>query len=915
MSTLSPDRWKAVSPYLDQALTLGTEERAAWLASLQQKDPALASDLKKLLEEHQVLARKDFLAHSPEAVPVQPALEGQTIGAYTLLSPIGQGGMGTVWLARRSDGRYERQVAIKFPSLVLLGGGGGERFKREGSFLGRLSHTHIAELIDAGISADGQPYLVLEHVKGDAIDRYCDQKKLEIEARVRLFLDVLAAVAHAHANLIVHRDIKPSNVLVDSDGQVKLLDFGIAKLLESEPPEGRTQLTREGGWAMTPEYAAPEQVTDGPVTTATDVYQLGVLLYFLLTGRHPAGPGPHSAAELVKAIVETDPPRMSEVVESSPSEKVANAARRSTTPEKLRRLLVGDLDTIVAKTLKKDPQGRYASVTALADDLRRTLRHEPIAARPDTLGYRTAKFIRRNRTAVALSTLMFVTFLAGVAGTLIQARRARTQRDVAIQMVSRVKADREFLEAIVFDVGASGKPFTVKDLLARGEHILARQSGDEAGRVELMNWLGLDYSVLDDNVSGRRILEEAYKMSRGMSDPSLHAGAACNLGSLLARDQELDRAEQLFQEGIHELPDDPQFAFERISCLRQGSMIADERGETEEGISRLQAAREVLSQSPFKSEVTEMRLTMDLAQAYSAAGQDVEAIAAFERAAARLSALGRDDSGTAVALYSNWALELNQIGRPLDAERVYRRVIDLSQANAEEEAVSPMVLNNYARSLRDLARLDDAANYAERAYGAAVQSGHELAINQSLLERARIYIARGDLARAAAALAEVEPRLQEALPPGHYAFASVADGHALIALAKGDLAEALKLSDQAVAIVEAAIKSGGQGSFYLPSLLVRRADIKLKAGRAPEAAADAGRALSLLQSSAPAGTLSSSQGRAYLSLARALEAEGKSEESLAASRSAVEQLQSALGPDHPDTLSARQLAEAGSSRR
>jgi tetratricopeptide (TPR) repeat protein len=404
-------------------------------------------------------------------------------------------------------------------------------------------------------------------------------------------------------------------------------------------------------------------------------------------------------------------------------------------------------------------------------------------------------------------------------------------------------------------------------------------------------------------------------MSRGMSDPSLHAGAACNLGSLLARDQELDRAEQLFQEGIHELPDDPQFAFERISCLRQGSMIADERGETEEGISRLQAAREVLSQSPFKSEVTEMRLTMDLAQAYSAAGQDVEAIAAFERAAARLSALGRDDSGTAVALYSNWALELNQIGRPLDAERVYRRVIDLSQANAEEEAVSPMVLNNYARSLRDLARLDDAADYAERAYGAAVQSGHELAINQSLLERARIYIARGDLARAAAALAEVEPRLQEALPPGHYAFASVADGHALIALAKGDLAEALKLSDQAVAIVEAAIKSGGQGSFYLPSLLVRRADIKLKAGRAPEAAADAGRALSLLQSSAPAGTLSSSQGRAYLSLARALEAEGKSEESLAASRSAVEQLQSALGPDHPDTLSARQLAEAGSSRR
>jgi tetratricopeptide (TPR) repeat protein len=226
-----------------------------------------------------------------------------------------------------------------------------------------------------------------------------------------------------------------------------------------------------------------------------------------------------------------------------------------------------------------------------------------------------------------------------------------------------------------------------------------------------------------------------------------------------------------------------------------------------------------------------------------------------------------------------------------------------------------MVLNNYARSLRDLARLEEAADYAERAYARAVKAGHELAVNQSLLERARIYIARGDLARAESMLAEVEPRLREALPPGHYAFASLAAERALIAQSKGNVGEALKLSDQAVAIVEAAIKAGGQGAFFLPVLLIRRANIKLQAGRPEEVAADATRALNLLQSMAPPGTLSSSQGRAYLSLGRALEAEGKRQESLSACRSAVEHLQSALGPEHPDTLSAKQLAESEASKR
>jgi eukaryotic-like serine/threonine-protein kinase len=509
MPTLSPERWKAVSPYLDQALTLGAEERTAWLAGLQQEDPSLAADLQKLLDEHQTLARREFLEHSPEPVPVQSALEGQTIGAYTLLSPIGQGGMGTVWLARRSDGRYERRVAIKFPSLTLLGGGGGERFKREGSFLGRLAHPHIADLVDAGVSTEGQPYLVLEHVDGDQIDRYCDQKGLDVEARIRLFLDVLGAVAHAHSNLIVHRDIKPSNVLVTSDGQVKLLDFGIAKLLEGDSLEGAgTQLTREGGGAMTPEYAAPEQITGGQVTTATDVYSLGVLLYLLLTGEHPAGPCPRSAAELVKAIVDTEPPRPSDVVRTTKTgpQTVANAARRSTTPDKLRRLLQGDLDTIVAKALKKDPRERYASVTALADDLRRYLKHEPIDARPDTLAYRTAKFVRRNRTAVALASLAVVGPVAFGVAMALQARTITRERD-------RAERVSEFLVELfqVSDPGqARGNTVTAREVMDRGADRLEKELEKEPEvQASLLETMGRVYTGLGLYQRAEKLLERS----------------------------------------------------------------------------------------------------------------------------------------------------------------------------------------------------------------------------------------------------------------------------------------------------------------------------------------------------------------------------------------------------------------------
>jgi serine/threonine protein kinase len=403
------DRWQAVSPYLDELLELEAGARAARLAQVRAAQPALAADLATLLAEHGALVEAHFLDVPVAFAGADPdaALAGQAVGSYTLETRLGQGGMGSVWRARRSDGRFEGTVAVKLLNAALVGRAGGERFRREGSILARLTHDHIARLLDAGVLPTGQPYLVLEHVEGEHLDRYCDGRGLDVEARVRLFLDVVAAVAHAHASLVVHRDLKPSNVLVRADGQVKLLDFGIAKLLEDETQPGdATRLTREGGWALTPAYAAPEQVTGGPVTTATDVYALGVLLYELLAGRHPAGAALRSPADLVKAIVDTEPLRLSDAVAAGPAEGDEGGAigrPRRATPERWRRLLQGDLDTIVAKALKKRPAERYGSVTALADDLRRYLNHQPIGARPDTAAYRARKFARRHRIPVALA--------------------------------------------------------------------------------------------------------------------------------------------------------------------------------------------------------------------------------------------------------------------------------------------------------------------------------------------------------------------------------------------------------------------------------------------------------------------------------------------------------------------------------
>jgi serine/threonine protein kinase/tetratricopeptide (TPR) repeat protein len=551
-STLTPDQWQQVSPYLDEVLEIPPEQRTAWLMDLAKKDAPLASLVRVLLDEQEQLRQEGFLERS--VLRGDAGLAGQKIGAYTLVSQLGEGGMGSVWLAQRSDGRFERQAAVKFVRLALTSRATQERFKREGSILGRLAHPHIAELLDAGISTDGSPYLILEYVDGEPIDHYCDEHKLDVDARITLFLDVLGAVAEAHANLIVHRDLKPSNVLVRNDGQTKLLDFGIAKLLAAEDSASSTVLTLEGGGALTPRFAAPEQVTGGNVTTATDVYALGVLLYLLLTGQHPAGTDVQSPAELLKAIVEVEAPRASATV-LSPSDV---AEKRSATVDKLRRQLTGDLDTILSKALKKNPQERYVSVTAFADDLRRYLKHEAISVRPDTFAYRTAKFVRRNVTVVAIAAAAIALVIGSLTTGLLLANR---ERKIAERRFAQVRQLAN--KFIALDNEIRGLPGATKirmELVSDAQQYLTSLGNDVHGDKDLA--LEIAYAYV--------------RVAHAQGDPT-----SPNLGQFDEAEASLNKASTFVEPILTKDPNNQRALFIATTIAHDRMILADNGGDRE----------------------------------------------------------------------------------------------------------------------------------------------------------------------------------------------------------------------------------------------------------------------------------------------------------------------------------------------
>ena len=884
-----------------EASELEGEALASWLAGLREKEPGLAEEVETLLAAAPAAARR-FETPAWERLPAD-AEEGapipDRIGPYRILREIGRGGMGRVFLAEQEGEEFRRRVALKVIDRPGAGPDTVRRFRDEVRILAALEHPGIARFFDGGRAPDGTWFLALEYVEGEDLLAYIRRQALGLTARVELFLQVLDAVDFAHRRLVVHRDLKPTNVLVDAEGRTKLLDFGISKIVDPSSGEDAT-LTQAR--AFTPDYASPEQLRGAAATVATDVYSLGIMLYELLAGRRPFSRKKDADLDLTALARDPEPPSTRVRTTAPPSE----AAGNEPTTQIAWRDLTGDLDAITLKALRAEPDKRYPSVEALAGDLRRWLAGKPVEARRGGRRYRVGKFVRRHRVPVALALLAAGLLLAGAAGIVVESRRAaqaaaiaEEQRDFALRELSRAEAINDLNAFLLSDAAAGGKPFTTDDLLARAERIIEKQRGGrKETRADLLFAIARQYHIQDEQGKARELLNRAWELTKQSPDRATRARVACALASAVADGGEFERAARLLREGL-QLPDEPQFAMPKVFCHLRASGIARDAGDGDEAVRHALAAQIRMRESGQASELLELTVAMDVAESYRIAARRREANAAFEQAWARLEAMGRGETEKAGTLLNNWALVVRSLGDPTTAERLFRKAIEVTSAGGPEEGVSPMLLNNYGRTLFELGRIGDALGYAERAYRDAKASGSEVVITQSLFLRALLHMSVGETERAGGVLAELEPRVRP-LPEGHPARPVLSSLQGMLAEARGNATSARAAHDSAVALSE------GRDAHGL--LLVRRSEFHLAGGRLEDALSDAERALAAERSEADPGSRSSRVGLAYLTLARVLRARGKAEEARAAAVEALTHLEPSVGADHPDSRAARELA-------
>lgn len=748
---MEASRWRQLSCLLDQLLELPEPAREQRLLRLRADDPGLAEDVERLLAHER--DSHEFLAQPLWTAPPEDSRAGTRVGPYRLLRALGEGGMGEVWLAERADGLYERQVALKLLRSGYADPGLRQRFSREREILARLQHPNLAQLLDAGVDLDGQPYLALAYVEGEPITEHCQRLALPLERRLQLMLQVCAVVSHAHANLIVHRDLKPSNILVTAEGEVKLLDFGIAKLLDDDhgkPPAHPPTEAR----AFTLHYAAPEQVRGEPVSTLTDVYSLGVVLFEVITGQKPYRLRRHSDAEWERSILEVQAPRASAVMArvAGAGGEQAGAARR------LSRRLRGDLDTILLKALQKEPAQRYASVEALAQDLRRFLEGRPIHARPQHVGYRLRKYLGRHRWGVALGSMAVLALLALALTALWQMQQARRE-------VARAQAMQDFTVGL-FDraAGVRHGSFDLRQLLATGQ---------QRGEAELRDQ-PLSLAELEGVIGRLRI---------GMGDYQLAL-------------QTLDRQRALLEEA-GEVPPTLQ-----LEAVTQRGRALRMLGRSRDCVTHLTPMQSLAAEYRLRLPAAVAEYHTQLGRCQQLLGYRDEARGAFEQALVLRRDVLRDTPGTSESLADLAALDGDD-GRAPAALAGYRQALQLLQAGNTVRYPQLIALRRHMgetlAAQGDLEAAEQALQLAAHdAVGLYVPDHPETLSIRRL--RALLAMQRGELAQAQVQLQQVHQLTRQALGEQHRDTGLTWHALGRLALARGDSATAIDDFARAVAI-------------------------------------------------------------------------------------------------------------------
>jgi len=875
---------------LRAALDVPAEQREAWLGALPDAQRALVPLLRAMLQRS-LVETDDFMLRpvglvgaDAEVAPADAA--GDRVGPYRLLQQLGAGGMATVWLAERADGALQRQVALKLPhgwSPALA-----QRMARERDFLAALEHPHIARLYDAGSTAAGRPWLAMERIEGVTIDEHCRAAKLDVVARLRLFLQVCDAVSYAHAQLIVHRDLKPSNILVTARGDVKLLDFGVAKLLADDAaPAG--QLTQLIGRAVTPDYASPEQAAGRAVGVATDVYSLGVVLYELLTGQRPYRIDAHAAA-LERAIVAAVVPPA--------SSRVDDAA--------LARRLRGDLDTVLDKALRKEPAQRYASVEALAGDVRRHLGGQPVVARPIGGAERLLKFVKRHRGPALSGALVAAAVVAGLIGTLTQARRAeqqatvaQQQRDFAFKELGHAEAADELMRYVLSD--SADRPFTAPELLRRAELLIdARYAADAALRARLLMTLADLQREVGDTTQADSLLARAQASVQAAHDPSVAAQLSCMRAGVYGHLGRLQEAKALLESTWATLraagSSDPAA---ELACHIEGASVYRNLADPQQILLHAQAALQLIGAPRPGQVIQAIMMGVAIGEAHGLMGDVGRAIAAHEQAIEQLRSIGRGHTGIVSTMEHNMAGYLSRAGRPLLASELLARHI--ASEGPPGQPRDPSSWTNYGRMLARIGRYAQAEPLLQQALRAYLANGNARGEAFTRLGLASLTCERESLARCDQQLAQVTQLLRAVLPPRHSVFANVQllGGQAALAARQPALARQ-RLQAALAAYDEAADRTPSR---ILAQALLARAEQALDRGPAARALAD--QAVAAARASMQGQPQTEWLGSALLAQGVVLAAQGQGGAARAVLGEAVGQLQASMGAEALPTRDAQ----------